>query len=393
MGAGRLSDCDKRAQPSHIFGSENWSQRPRDLPVPPSLGRIRPTFRLSPVRPVMLQHLEQLIRIDPAARGLISSEPRWGPLAPGHLTPASLDLARRARRVVLVTGFYIPLGTPPAPETDGPLGTTLLAEVLLRGGVEVELLTDRLCAPALRVCAEATGLPPDTVCECPFPRQPDESATAFADWERDFTERAGRAGVTHLVAIERVGPAHFRESVWLQSGGDDAVVLEFDRRVQPGEAGHCHNMRGVPIDEYTAPLHRLFERWPEQISGLQTIGVGDGANEIGMGSLRWDDLARRLSGDHAGRVPCRVGCTWTVVCGVSNWGGYALAAGFAHGRGRADLLRRHTPESQERVLAELVRRGPAVDGVTRQQTPTVDGLDFPTYIEPWRRMREALAVG
>jgi len=341
----------------------------------------------------MLQHLEQLIRIDPAARGLISSESRWGPLASGHLGRACLDLAHRARRVVLVTGFYIPLGTPPAPETDGPLGTTLLAEVLLRGGVEVELLTDRWCAPALRVCAEATGISPDTVQECPFPPKPEESSRVFADWECDFTDRAERLGVTHLVAIERVGPAHTRESVWLQSGGEQQVVTEFDRRVQPSEAGHCHNMRGVSIDEYTAPLHRLFERWPDRIGGLQTIGVGDGANEIGMGSLRWAELARRLPGDHAGRVPCRVGCTWTVVCGVSNWGGYALAAGFAHGRGRVDLLRRHTAESQERVLVDLVRRGPAVDGVTRQQTPTVDGLEFATYIEPWRKMREALRVG
>lgn len=340
----------------------------------------------------MLDHLEQLIRIDPAARGLISSEAQWGPLAAGHLEQACVDLARRARRVVLVTGFYIPLGNPPAAETDGPLGTALLAEVLRRDGVEVELLTDRLCAPALRVCAEATGLPVDCVSECPFPLQPDESATVFEEWESDFTARAARLGVTHLVAIERVGPAHTRESVGRQSGADERVVREFQRRVEPAQEGHCHNMRGVAIDQYTAPLHRLFESWPEQLPALRTIGVGDGANEIGMGSLCWDDLTRRLPGEHAGRIPCRVGCTWTVVCGVSNWGGYALAAGFAHERGRVDLLRHHTAEFQEQVLVELVRRGPAVDGVTRQQTPSVDGLDFASYIAPWRRLREALGI-
>jgi hypothetical protein len=344
------------------------------------------------VGPDMLQHLEELIRIDPACRGLISSEPRWGPLASGHLGRACLDLSHRARRVVLVTGFFIPSGDPPAAETDGPLGTTLLAEVLLGAGVEVELLTDRWCTPALRICADSTGLPAEIVQECPFPANPEESATVFDDWERDFTDRAARLGVTHLVAIERVGPSHTRESVGRQSGDDEGVLREFHRLVHRTEEGHCHNMRGVAIDQYSAPLHRLFEHWPEQIPGLRTIGVGDGANEIGMGSLRWDDLTRRLSGDHAGRVPCRVGCTWTVVCGVSNWGGYALAAGFAHDRGRIDLLRRHTPESQQSVLVELVRNGPAVDGVTRQQTPSVDGLEFDRYIEPWRRMREALGV-
>ncbi len=235
-------------------------------------------------------------------------------------------------------------------------------------------------------------MPIDRVRTCPFPPRSEEPASAFDDWERDFSHWAGQVGVTHLIAIERVGPSHTRESVWLQSGGEDHLVQDFDRRVTADQAGHCHNMRGVAIDDFTAPLHRLFERWPERIPGLQTIGVGDGANEIGMGSLRWNELVRRLPGDQAGRVPCRVGCSWTVVCGVSNWGGYALAAGFAHARGRTELLRRHTPESQERVLAELVRHGPAVDGVTRQPTPTVDGLDWPTYIDPWRKMREALRI-
>jgi hypothetical protein len=30
--------------------------------------------------------------------------------------------------------------------------------------------------------------------------------------------------------------------------------------------------------------------------------------------------------------------------------------------------------------------------VTRQQTPSVDGLDFASYIAPWRRLREALGI-
>ncbi|MCY2962661.1 MAG: DUF4392 domain-containing protein, partial [Planctomycetota bacterium] len=167
---------------------------------------------------------------------------------------------------------------------------------------------------------------------------------------------------------------------------------DFERLVAKENEGHCHNMRGEPIDMYSGDLHRLFEELPAAVPGLKTIGVGDGANEIGMGSLAWEDLARRLSGDQAGRVPCRVGCDWTTVAGVSNWGGYALAAGFAWRRGQVDLLCKHTASAQRRVLEELVERGPAVDGVSRLQTATVDGLSFEEYIAPWDDMRSTLGL-
>jgi hypothetical protein len=38
-----------------------------------------------------------------------------------------------------------------------------------------------------------------------------------------------------------------------------------------------------------------------------------------------------------------------------------------------------------------VNDGPAVDGVTREQTATVDGLPFLTYIQPWETIRGIVA--
>src|SRR4051812_41170682 len=76
----------------------------------------------------MLTALERLIRTDPARRGLIATEPEFGPLLPGHLALAARELADQATCVGIVTGFFIPSALPPAAETDGPLGAVLLAE-------------------------------------------------------------------------------------------------------------------------------------------------------------------------------------------------------------------------------------------------------------------------
>ena len=46
--------------------------------------------------------------------------------ARGGLFGAASALAS-ARHVGLITGFYVPLGTPPAAETDGPVGAALLS--------------------------------------------------------------------------------------------------------------------------------------------------------------------------------------------------------------------------------------------------------------------------
>ena len=120
------------------------------------------------------------------------------------------------------------------------------------------------------------------------------------------------------------------------------------------------------------------------------IGIGDGANEIGMGAVPWEELERRLSGEQSCRVPCRIACDWNIVAGTSNWGAYALAAAVLLRRGRADLLRPFTADQQRQVLEAMVSNGPAVDGVTRCREATVDGLPFLTYIQPWEGMRRAL---
>jgi hypothetical protein len=151
-------------------------------------------------------------------------------------------------------------------------------------------------------------------------------------------------------------------------------------------------MRGEPIEQFTAPLYRLFERRTDGRGPLHTIGIGDGGNEIGMGSFRWEELYPLVANGRGARIVCRVPADWTIIAGTSNWGAYALAAGLALVRMRHGVFREWTERRQEELLTHIVRHGPAVDGVTRQRQPTVDGLPFVTYIQPWSGIREVLGL-
>lgn len=324
--------------------------------------------------------LERLIRTDPARRGLIATEPEFGPLLPGRLAAAAHELADHATSVGIVTGFFIPTATPPAAETDGPLGAVVLAECLRQLGIDTTILTDEPCRNALVTAANCLSLPPQSVWT-PQTSSDLQSAQTF-----------NLTSLSHLIAIERVGPNHTPQSIQQQhlrqpqtwkSFEDTVAVLDYDR---------CFNMRGVCIDDWTAPLHHLFEQAQSSSPPVKTIGIGDGGNEIGMGSIPWTELVRRLPSPHGGKIACRIPCDWTILAGVSNWGGYALAAAVAYLRGRVDILEPWTCERQSEWLETLVREGPAVDGVTRLAEPTVDGLPFATYIQPWDAMRQLLGL-
>lgn len=330
-----------------------------------------------------IERIERSIRRDPAQRGLIGSETEFGPLCVGHLAAAAQDLATSAGHVGIVTGFYVPRAEPPAAETDGLLGSLMLAHALRCVGVDVSLITDEPCAGALHAAAGFVSFPAERLHVAPLDAD---------GWTRSFlTETAG--GFTHLVAIERPGPSHTEESLLAQDGRaqDAAIVLErFRSEVPPAHRDRCHNMRGTPIDAYTAGLHQLFEGLGRANPTLRTIGIGDGGNEIGMGSIAWEELERRVEGEHAGRILCRIATDWTIIAGTTNWGGYALAASVLLIRDRVGEIAAWDARHQQQMLEHIVRHGPAVDGITALHEATVDGLPFLTYIQVWEAIRRIL---
>lgn len=343
----------------------------------------------------LLEEFDHFIRRDPARRGLVAAEPACGPLCPGHLAAAADHLARYGRSVLIATGFYIPRGEPPAAETDGPPGALLLAHTLLLAGVEATVVTDRLCWNGLCAAADAQGLPRQRIV-C-YEDALGRAETAVSPARRaceGLHEQFATAfsGTTHLIAVERVGPSHTLASLARQPRQGEAPSELFARNVPEEHRNRCHNMRGDFIDDSAGDMHRLFDDAPQLFPAAKTIGIGDGGNEIGMGVVPWEDLQCRLAGEQAGWLPCRIPCDWNIIAGTSNWGAYALAAAFAHLRGDKELLRPFDAAQQQHVVSAMVENGPAVDGVTRRREPTVDGLTFSTYIEPWVGMRRMLGL-
>jgi hypothetical protein len=346
--------------------------------------------------------IETLIRRDPARRGLIGSDgngPGRGELTrSAHLFSKSSELTG----VLLITGFFIPdseynIAKSPRSnemrktpggnaETDGPLGTVVLADVLANLGVPTTVVTDSLCEAVVQAACSSGSDQNLEILVCPNSHQ------EAAAWRTSILKRPEIRQISHFVAIERVGPSYpdakakSREPVEVSEQRIESPLLT------DWQPGHCSNMRGESIDEFSADLHLLIESAKAMNPNIKFIGVGDGGNELGMGRFSRDELLTRITGPNAHRIPCRISADATIVAGISNWGAYALAAAIAVKHDRVDLLERHTAESQQRLLERIVEDAGAVDGVTRRNEPTVDGLPFLTQIQPWIAIRERLGL-
>jgi len=318
-----------------------------------------------------LHELRDLIQNDVGKRGL-RTDPERNLInaCPDDFAAACRSLADHAAPgLAIVTGFYIPTATPPAGETDGPLGALFLARALVLLGISVVVVTDDFCVQALAAGLKECDLQESVpIVTLPTPSQA-KNMTHLDYWQY-FDQRKGIANLTHVLAIERVGPSHTH----------DAVPL--------ADRDRCHTMRGRDITDLMSPAHRLFEEAQRQ-GNITTIGIGDGGNEIGMGKISWDVIDRNIP--RGGLVACRIPTQHLIVCGVSNWGAYALAAGVAILRGEKLAAELFDPMREQQALEVMVKAGPLVDGVTGVPSATVDGLTWAQYADVLVKMKPLAA--
>lgn len=315
-------------------------------------------------------------------RGLASFRWQGKPLDDGQLQAAATHLAQRATRVGVITGFCVATSQGITAETDGPPGALYLARALRAVGCEVTLLTDRPALPLLLAGCAHLGWDPAAIVE--FPMQ------VSSRWTEQFFETGPGSQLSHLVAIERPGRSHTLTSLCQQSRIGSAPDAAFRAHVPAAELDLCHNMRGIPIEQHTAPMHLLFEHIERERLPIATIGIGDGGNELGMGRFPWEILVEAVGTPTAPQIVSRVATDFVLLAGVSNWAAYALALTTAELRG-GHALAQHWHAAAERELIEaLVRNSPAVDGVTLRREATVDGLPLVDYLQPLITMRRQL---
>lgn len=231
-------------------------------------------------------------------------------LLPGYFQRAASLLRELRGTVIIGTGFPVS-GTF---ETDGPVGAMALYQAL-----------------------EALGAQPVIACGAPL-------WNALTEDYEVLELRAGCPASAQVEARRHLQALQPQAIIAIESPG-----LTAD--------GRYYNMRG---DDITAHCH-LFDAFVT-LADCPTIAIGDGGNEIGMGNI-----AGALAGlDIRAAV---TGCDELLVADVSNWGAYGLIAFLAYWAGR-DLLANISPLA---LLQHLSTHG-SVDGVTRENTLTEDGL-------------------
>ncbi|MBI2217947.1 MAG: DUF4392 domain-containing protein [Candidatus Rokubacteria bacterium] len=300
--------------------------------------------------------IDHILALDLGARGIAGFFVPHGALA------AAAGL-RAARRVLIATGFTVAADTP---ETDGPPGATVLGRALRRLGAQVTYVTDPHNVPIVEAALKALAEPVDI--------------EVYPEGEGAAPSLLARARPTHLIAVERPGRAASGEYMNLRG----VVITPWNRRIdelflvagggRTGSREGAGNRRASPpgsaSGRFTA--QSACRRAQSASDRPVTIGVGDGGNEIGMGTVR-----RRLlrAGGLIARTASVVRVDHLVVAATSNWGAYGIVAALARATGEALL---HTPDTERRLIEACVEAG-AFDGVTRRREATVDGFGVDTH--------------
>lgn len=248
--------------------------------------------------------IEKIVQVDIGGRGIGAFTP-----PAGELFYAASDLYHAAcsnRDVLILTGFPCLLDYSPPTETDGPLGAVSIARAVMavqrqHSGGRCILVTDACNAKVTNAAVQAANLDSSLVIETFQPK-----GTTWTAEEESRLDSLGRNAAA-TVAIERAGP---------------------------GADGGSYTMRGLDMTHLLAPLERLLspsvefgskENGASRTSpSFVSIGIGDGGNEVGMGKMR--DAVLSSTVPMAETVSCVVPADYLIVCGISNWGGTALAS-------------------------------------------------------------------
>jgi hypothetical protein len=309
-----------------------------------------------------VNRLQEIIGSDAGGRGMKAL------IVQGDLYEASRLLGRLppASTVVVLSGFPCCVTHDPPTETDGPPGTMAIVRSAVALGHRALVVVDDCNEKVFQASLNGLALPAGVK----SPEMHSFPPHLSEDDEKRFQKLASECKL--LIACERAGLA---------------------------KDGHCYTMRGIDMNAagLIAPLHRFVTE-----AQAPFIAIGDGGNELGMGKVL-ANIQKSIA--NADKIACVVPADHLIAAGVSNWGGYALAAGAALCRveqlveegsseSPADLvaafLAKCVPTADEET--DLLHRAVAAgcrDGVSGKMEATVDGMPLETSLQCLRDIRAA----
>ncbi|KAL5268780.1 hypothetical protein ACHWQZ_G002586 [Mnemiopsis leidyi] len=289
-----------------------------------------------------LNDIESVVTVDHGQRGLEHL------LVPEEFTKVCLCLSTRAKTVGILLGFPL-FDSEPAEENDGIAGAIYLARALNALDVKVYFLVDE-SATTLSDCLSACKSKGYVHENNPLIQVGAKTGGLFAEVQ-----------FTHLIAIERPSPA---------------------------ADGKYYTMRARDISQNVGPMAEMF-RQAERDPEITTIGIGDGGNELGMGKVG-ESVKNNIP--NGWTIAADVTSDYLISCGVSNWGGQAVAAALyalqacpVHSRYRRRAVGAHQPRpltdfllgpEQDLELHQWITEMGFRDGCTGERELSVDGLSY-----------------
>ena len=323
-----------------------------------SLGNVRDETLIK-----ISEGIDQLITIDVPLRGVIGKLYRAArektnvPLTLGaaHALAAAV---KAGDPVLIATGWPDrPLISTQIGENDGPVGAAVLARAIHQacGAVPIILIEQELLT-AMQTVIQAAMLKvvkPEEAIKSVGLKAPIHAASVLS-----FPTKIDEAAEVSTRLIQKYRPAAI---IAIEKGGMN-------------EKGVVHSVRGEETTEHVAKIDLLIKEAGR--SGILTIGIGDGGNEIGMGNIRKEIKKGIPFGDRC-NCPCGEGIApvtetdFLVTATVSNWGAYGIAACLAILKGDYEIF--HDESIECGILQSCADAG-LIDGVSGYVGKSVDGL-------------------
>jgi len=263
-------------------------------------------------------------------------------------------LKQPGARVGIFTGAAV-VDVFPKGESDGPLGAAILGRALQKLGYAVTLFTEIDCQPGLSAIAEMIG--------CTAPVTVLEKRKSLDEPCAQYDEIANALDIA--VCTEKVG---------VNCKG-----------VQHSITGRSRNGMRAFVDPIINKMNEM---------GKLTIGIGDGGNEIGFGSIYEEtcdfiDNGRKcICGCNAGIVTVTK-VTHCFPVAISNWGCYAICAALALQTGDQSLM--VTPEEEHDMLMRTIDLE-LCDGDSGVPKYALDGIHGDVSVACVRFIREIVSA-